>query len=196
MTEQVFVLPFEQSLPLHRDPLASCFKAWAAIPAVSSWVLNKIQQGYSLQFSRRLQRCYSNFCSRQRNSRSPTRSTDIACKRCRGNHAPREQQLRLFQLLLTRSKERWWAQTHSGSQTSELLAYAPVVQDVNYQTDPSTHLPRVLIFDSGTERRIFSHPHSPPSQTVLEIRVRGSGLSVCSPSVWTVSGNMHFYELH
>ncbi len=101
MTEQVFVLPFEQSLPLHRDPLASCFKAWAAIPAVSSWVLNKIQQGYSLQFSRRLQRCYSNFCSRQRNSRSPTRSTDIACKRCRGNHAPREQQLRLFQLLLT-----------------------------------------------------------------------------------------------
>ncbi len=101
MTEQVFVLPFEQSLPLHRDPLASCFKAWAAIPAVSSWVLNKIQQGYSLQFSRRLQRCYSNFCSRQRNSRSPTRSTDIACKRCCGNHAPREQRLRLFQLLLT-----------------------------------------------------------------------------------------------
>ncbi len=33
------------------DPLASRFKAWAAIPGVSSWVLKTIQRGYSFQFA-------------------------------------------------------------------------------------------------------------------------------------------------
>ncbi len=39
---------------------------------------------------------------------------------------------------------------------------------------------------------LTSHPNSAPSQTVLEIRVRGDGLSVYSPPVWTP----HFYEVH
>lgn len=52
-----------------------------------------------------------------------------ACKRCLGNSAPSEQRVRLFKPIFPHPKERWWAQTHSRSQTSEQLAYAPVIQD-------------------------------------------------------------------
>ncbi len=109
-----------------------------------------------------LQRHHSNFCFGQWSVHSPTRSAAIACKRRLGNGAPSKQWVRLFQPLLPRSKERWRAQTHSGSQASEPLAYAPVVQDVNYQTVPRTHLPWGLVSDCGSERCILSHPHSSP----------------------------------
>ncbi len=35
------------------EPLASLLSAWKAIPGVSSWVLETIEQGYLLQFARR-----------------------------------------------------------------------------------------------------------------------------------------------
>lgn len=85
---------------------------------------------------------------------------------------------------------RWLAQTHSKSQTSEQLAYTQVIQDDDDQENSHAHLPH------GFERCLLSHTHSPLSQTVLAIRVRGSGLSVCSPSVWTVPDPTHFYEVH
>ncbi len=37
---------------------------------------------------------------------------------------------------------------------------------------------------------------APPSQTILEIRLRGSGLPVHGPTVWAVSGPPYFYEVH
>ncbi len=46
------------------------------------------------------------------------------------------------------------------------------------------------------ENQILSHPDSPPSQMILEIRLQGSGLSVHCPSLWTVSGPPHIYEMH
>ncbi len=46
------------------------------------------------------------------------------------------------------------------------------------------------------ERCILSHPDSPPSQTNLEIRLRGSGLPVHGPTLWAVSGPPYFYEVH
>ncbi len=45
-------------------------------------------------------------------------------------------------------------------------------------------------------RHILSHPDSPPSQTILEIRLRGSGLPVHGPTLWAVSGPPYFYEVH
>ncbi len=54
------------------------------------------------------------------------------------------------------------------------------------------HLPSLRL----TERRILSHPDSPPSQTILEIRLRGSGLPVNGPTLWGVSGPPYFYEVH
>ncbi len=120
-----------------------------------------------------LQRRYSKFCSGQQSARSLTRSANIACKRHCGNSALSEQRVRLFQPLLPRSKERWRAQTHSRSQTSEPLTYALVVKDVNYQTDPRACLPRGLVFDSGPERCILSHPHSPHHRPFLRFAFEG-----------------------
>ncbi len=37
---------------------------------------------------------------------------------------------------------------------------------------------------------------SPPSQTILEIRLQGSGLPVHGPTLWAVSGPPYFYEVH
>ncbi len=37
---------------------------------------------------------------------------------------------------------------------------------------------------------------APPSQTIFEIRLRGSGLPVHGPTLWAVSGPPYFYEVH
>ncbi len=50
--------------------------------------------------------------------------------------------------------------------------------------------------DSSARSRASSRPDSPPSQTILEICLWGSGLSVHGPSLRTVSGSPHFYEVH
>ncbi len=49
-------------------------------------------------------------------------------------------------------------------------------------------------FAQGTG--ILSLPDSPSSQTILEIRLRGSGLPVHGPTLWTVSGPPYFCEVH
>ncbi len=64
------------------------------------------------------------------------------------------------------------------------------------RTDPLADSHRGLVLFSGPERRILSHPDSPPSQTILEIRLRGGGLPVHSPTLWAVSGPPYFYEVH
>ncbi len=57
-------------------------------------------------------------------------------------------------------------------------------------------LHRGLVLFSGPERCILSHPDSPPSQTILEIRLRGCGLPVHGPNLWAVSGPPYFYKVH
>ncbi len=42
----------------------------------------------------------------------------------------------------------------------------------------------------------FPHPDSPPPQAILEIHLRGNGLSIHGPSLWAVPGSPHFYEVH
>ncbi len=70
------------------------------------------------------------------------------------------------------------------------------VQDDHTEADPLADLHRGLVLFSGPERCILSHPDSPPSQTILEIRLRGSGLPVHGPTLWAVSGPPYFYEVH
>ncbi len=57
-------------------------------------------------------------------------------------------------------------------------------------------MPRELVYVAGSERRILSHPDSPPSQTILEIRIRRGGLSIPGPVIWAVPGCPHFYMMH
>ncbi len=57
-------------------------------------------------------------------------------------------------------------------------------------------MPRGLFFFTRYERRLLSHPDNRPPQAVFEIRLRGSSLPIHSPSLWAVSGFLHFYEVH
>lgn len=42
----------------------------------------------------------------------------------------------------------------------------------------------------------FSYPNSPPSQTVRKIHFWGGSLPIYSPSIRSVSGSIHFYQVH
>ncbi len=66
--------------------------------------------------------------------------------------------------------KRWWPATYSRSQTLELRSDEKVVQDDHFEIDPLANMPRGLVHDAGSERRVLSHPGSPPSKTILEIR--------------------------
>ncbi len=57
-------------------------------------------------------------------------------------------------------------------------------------------MPRGLVLFAGYERRLLLLPNSPPPKVVLEIRLRGSGLSTHDPSFWAVPSTQHFYEVH
>ncbi len=50
---------------------------------------------------------------------------------------------------------------------------------------------RGLVHVAGSERRV-SHPGSPSSQTILEIRIRRGGVSIQGPTVWAVPGSRTF----
>ncbi len=60
----------------------------------------------------------------------------------------------------------------------------------------SASMPRGLVLFAGSERRLLLHPDSPPPQAALTIHLRGSGLSIHSPSLWAVPSSPHFYEVH
>ncbi len=63
----------------------------------------------------------------------------------------------------------------------KLHPHEKVVQADHIETDPQADSARGLVLFSGPERCILSHPNSPPPQMILEIRLRGSGLSVHGP---------------
>ncbi len=71
-----------------------------------------------------------------------------------------------------------------------------VVQDDHIEADPLANMPRGLVHVIGSERRLLSYPGSPPSQTILEIRIQGGGVSIQGPPVWAVPGSPHFYAMH
>ncbi len=63
----------------------------------------------------------------------------------------------------------------------KLHPHEKVVQADHIETDPQADSARGLVLFSGPERCILSRPNSPPPQMILEIRLRGSGLSVHGP---------------
>ncbi len=129
-------------------------------------------------------------------SRSALRGDDFAGKRSHRNGSSSFERVRLLQPLLPRPQKGWWPPAHPRSQTPESRPHETAVQDDHAEADPLADSHRGLVLFSGPERRILSHPDSPPSQTILEIRLRGSGLPVHGPTLWAVSGPPYFYEVH
>ncbi len=115
-----------------------------------------------------------------------------ACKGYGGNGPLSEQRVRLLQPLLPHSQKGRWVQTDSWSQSSKPSPDATAVQNVNLKADPRANSAWGLAPVCESEKCLLSHPNSAPSQTVLEIRIRGDGLSVYSPPVWTVRGPRTF----
>ncbi len=78
---------------------------------------------------------------------------------------PSSERVRLLQPLLPRPQEGWWSKTHPLSQTSESRRYEMAIQDDYIEADPLTNMPRGLVLFPGSERRLLSHPDSPPTHT-------------------------------
>ncbi len=57
-------------------------------------------------------------------------------------------------------------------------------------------MPRGLVHVAGSERRLLSYPGSPPSHTILEIRIQRGGVSIQGTPFWAVPGSPHFYAMH
>ncbi len=127
---------------------------------------------------------------------STLRGDDVAGKRSHRNCPASSERVRLLQPLLPRPQEGWRSPAHPRSQTPESRPHETVVQDDHAEADPLADSHRGLVLFSRPERRILSHPDSPPSQTILEIRLRGCGLPVRGPTLWAVSGPPYFYEVH
>ncbi len=129
-------------------------------------------------------------------SRSALRGDDAAGKRSHRNGSSSFERVRLLQPLLPRPQKGWRPPAHPRSQTPESCPHETAVQDDHAKADPLADSHRGLVLFSGPEGRILSHPDSPPSQTILEIRLRGSGLPVHGPTLWAVSGPPYFYKVH
>ncbi len=124
------------------------------------------------------------------------RGDESAEKRSHRNRSSSPVRVRLLQPLLPRPQKRRRPATYSRSQTPALRPDEKVVQDDHFETDPLAIMPRGLVHVAGYERRVLSHPGSPTSQTIIEIRIRRGGISIQGPAVWAVPGSPHFYTMH
>ncbi|CAM4674661.1 unnamed protein product [Leuciscus chuanchicus] len=101
---------------------------------------------------------------------------------------------RVLQPLLHCAKERRWIKTNLGPTHLESgLLQAPVQVDSTQgqmQMCPS----RRLVCSGRPEGRVLSRLHPAATQAIREVRVRGSGVSVHSPTLWTVSVPPRLYE--
>lgn len=141
-----------------------------------------------------LQRYYSHFGTGQQSSCSSVRSTDISCKRSHRSGSSSEKWVRLLQpLFLVHKKDVGLRPFFNLRHLNHLL----MRQHSRCQLwNRSSRKFRGLVSVCGSERHILSCPNSPSSQTFLEIRIQGSGLSIHSPAIWAVPSPSHFYEVH
>ncbi len=101
--------------------------------------------------------------SAQRERPSPLRrGGESAGKRSHRNRSSSLERVRLLQPLLPRPQKRRRPATYSRSQTPKLRPDEKVIQDDHCETDPLANMPRGLVYVAGSERRILSHPCSPP----------------------------------
>ncbi len=143
-----------------------------------------------------LPRCARHHIAQRGCSSPPCRGDESAGKRSHRNRSSSPERVRLLQPLLPCLQKRRWPATYSRSQTPELCPDEKVVQDDHFETDPRANMPRGLVHVTGFERRVLSHPGSPPSETILEISIRRGGISIQGPPIWAVPGSLHFYMMH
>ena len=102
----------------------------------------------------------------------------------------------LIQQIFSGTEKRWGFQTHSRSAAAEQSTCEAPVQDAYDQENPRASAPRGLVYVNRSERRLFSNTNSVPSQAILEIRLRGPGISIYSPTVRPVPSTPYIHEVH
>ncbi len=121
---------------------------------------------------------------------------ESAGKRSHRSRSSSTERVRLLQPLLPHPQNRPCSATYSRSQTPESHPGKMVVQDDHIETDPLANMPRGLVHITGSEKRLLSYAGIPPSQTIIEIRIRGCDVSIQGPPVWAVPCSPHFYAMH
>ncbi len=115
----------------------------------------------------------------------PWRGDESSGKWSHRNRSSSPERVRLLQPLLPRPppKKRRRPVTYSRSQTPGLRPDEKVVQEDHFENNPLANIPRGPAHVAGSERCVLSHPGSPPSHTILEIRNRRGGISIQGPTV-------------
>ncbi len=155
-----------------------------------------IRRGYSLQFARRPPRFRGVVATTVRSEDAQVLCAEVMNLLVKGAIEvvpPAQSESGFYSRLLPRPQKRRWPTTYSRSQTPESRPGKKVIQDDHIGTDPLANTPRGLVHVAGSERRIISHPGSPPSQTILEIRIRRGGISIQGPPIWAVPGSPQLY---
>ncbi len=156
-----------------------------------------IKQGYSLRLARRPPRFSCVVPTSVQSKDAHVLRSEVMALLAKGaiNGPSSPERVMLLQPLLPRPQKDSGL-PHPRSQNPEPHPHETAVQDDFDETNPLANMPRGLVLFPGSERRLLSHPDSPSPQAILEILLRGCGLSVHGPALWTVPGYPHFYEVH
>lgn len=76
-----------------------------------------------------------------------------------------------------------------GLEAAESSPSQAPVKDDHWKADPE------LVYSGGTEGRLLSHPNSPSSQALSEIRVQKRRIPVQSPASWAGSGSTYIHKV-
>ncbi len=194
----ISVLPLCSQSAQSFQPLAMWAEPWQAIPGVSMWVITTVRRGYTLQFTRRPPRFRGVLTTTVRSENAQVVRAEVRNLLEKGAIEiipPAQSESGFLQPLLPRPQKRRRPVTYSKSQTPELRPDEKVFQDDNFETGPPANIPRGLVHVAGSERRVLSHPGSPPSHRILEIRIQRGGISIQGPAVWLIPGSPHFYTI-
>ncbi len=181
------------------QPLATRAEAWQAIPGVSEWVMGIIKRGYSLQFARRPPRFSSVVSTSVQGENARVLRSEVMTLLEKGA-------IEMVPPALSESGfySRYFLVPKKDGGLRPILDLRRLNHALMRRSFRMITLKQILsqirtgdwFCSLDLKDAYFSHPDSPPSQTILEIRLRGSGLPVHGPTLWAVSGPPYFYEVH
>ncbi|CAM4276047.1 unnamed protein product [Leuciscus chuanchicus] len=180
-------------------PLAAHTKAWEAIPGASEWVLSTVKQGYTLQFARRPPRFQARTETRVNGEVAHLLRAEIATLLCKGAIEPVSPSMSesgFYSRYFLVPKKDGALRPFFGSETFEQGSYEKTVQNAHNQANSRANSPEGLVYISRSKRCVLSDPDNTPSQAILEIRLRRSGISVHRPAFRPVAGTPYIYEVH
>ncbi len=174
-------------------------KTWQAIPGVSAWVMNTVKRGYSLQFARRPPRFRGVLAT-------PVRSDNAHVLRAEVMNMLEKRAIEIVPPAQSESGfySRYFLVPKKDGGLRPILDLRLLNYALMKRSFRMITLKQILwqiclgdwFMSLDLKDAYFSHPDSPPSQTILEIRIQRGGLSVPGPAVWAVPGSPYFHTMH